>query len=86
MYKVTEGRPHICRHGEKRRDQLHSQYAEGSVAIIDSAALRYKVFCLTTLAAAEATLLALRHGNDNSIRFLQEIAGSATPATATVLN
>ena len=76
--KVREGRPDVTDLIKNDAPRLIVNTTEGRQAILDSAvirrlALRYKVCYTTTLAGAEALCAAMRHGNSNRVRNLQEI-------------
>ncbi len=76
--KVTEGRPHIVDMIKNGDFNLIINTTEGKQAIIDSAsirssALQHKVSYTTTIAGAEATVLALRQMDDLEVRSLQEL-------------
>ncbi|MEC9252790.1 MAG: carbamoyl phosphate synthase large subunit, partial [Pseudomonadota bacterium] len=76
--KVTEGRPDVTDLIKNDPPTLIVNTTEGRQAIIDSAvirrlALRHKVCYTTTLAGGEAFCIAMRHGNSNRVRSLQEI-------------
>ena len=76
--KVTEGRPDVTDLIKNDPPTLIVNTTEGRQAILDSAvirrlALRHKVCYTTTLAGGEAFCIAMRHGNSNRVRSLQEI-------------
>ncbi|MGB4336392.1 MAG: carbamoyl-phosphate synthase large subunit [Chromatiaceae bacterium] len=76
--KVFEGRPHIVDIIKNNEISFIVNTTEGAKAIIDSAAIRraalqHKVSYTTTIAGAEATCLALRHGAALAVNRLQEL-------------
>ncbi|MDZ7925585.1 MAG: carbamoyl-phosphate synthase large subunit [Marinagarivorans sp.] len=76
--KVTEGRPHIVDMIKNKEIALVINTTEGEQAIKDSAAIRRsaennRVYYNTTLAAADATCMALRFGSDQTVRRLQDL-------------
>ena len=76
--KVTEGRPHIVDMIKNREIALVVNTTEGEQAIKDSAAIRRsaennRVYYTTTLAAANATCMALRFGKEQQVRRLQDL-------------
>jgi carbamoyl-phosphate synthase large subunit len=76
--KVTEGRPHIVDMAKNGEIDLIVNTTEGKQAIADSSTIRrsalsQKIFYSTTLAGAEAVVLALRHGEEKAVRPLQEM-------------
>jgi carbamoyl-phosphate synthase large subunit len=78
--KVTEGRPHIVDMAKNGEIELIVNTTEGKQAIADSSTIRrsalsQKIFYSTTLAGAEAVVLALRHGEEKAVRPLQEVHG-----------
>jgi carbamoyl-phosphate synthase large subunit len=78
--KVTEGRPHIVDMAKNGDIDLIVNTTEGKQAIADSSTIRrsalsQKIFYSTTLAGAEAVVLALRHGEEKAVRSLQEVHG-----------
>jgi carbamoyl-phosphate synthase large subunit len=75
---VTEGRPHIVDMVKNGEIDLIVNTTEGRQAIADSSTIRrsalaQKIFYSTTLAGAEAVVLALRHGEEKAVRPLQEV-------------
>jgi len=83
--KVNEGRPHIVDSIRNGEISFILNTPEGQQAIADSASIRkaalaHKVFCLTTLAAAEAVAQALALNDDEqTVRLLQAAIRFATP-------
>ena len=76
--KVQEGRPHIVDMIKNDEADLIVNTTEGRRAIADSAAIRataeaHRVFYTTTLAAAEAVCMALKHEGDQTVRRLQDL-------------
>ena len=76
--KVKEGRPHIVDMIKNNEFVLIINTTEGRRAIADSAAIRataeaHRVFYTTTLAAAEAVCMALKHEGDQTVRRLQDL-------------
>ena len=76
--KVHEGRPHIVDLIKNDEFSFIVNTTEGAQAIADSAAIRraalqHKVSYTTTIAGAEATCLALRHGAALAVNRLQEL-------------
>ncbi len=76
--KVFEGRPHIVDIIKNNEISFIVNTTEGAKAILDSAAIRraalqHKVSYTTTIAGAEATCLALRHGAPLAVNRLQEL-------------
>jgi len=76
--KVGEGRPHIVDMIKNGEIQLIVNTTEGKKATKDSASIRrnaenHHVYYTTTLAAAQAVCMALRFGNQHSVRRLQEL-------------
>jgi len=76
--KVLEGRPHIVDMILNEEADLIVNTTEGRRAIEDSASIRasaeaHGVFYTTTLAAAEAICMALKHEDDRSVRRLQDL-------------
>ncbi|HSB97958.1 MAG TPA: carbamoyl phosphate synthase large subunit, partial [Spongiibacteraceae bacterium] len=74
--KVNEGRPHIVDMVKNGEIELIVNTTEGKQAIADSSTIRrsaltHKVFYSTTLAGAEAVVLALRYGEEKAVRPLQ---------------
>lgn len=76
--KVAEGRPHTVDMIKNGEIQLIINTTEGKQAIQDSASIRRSaennhVYYTTTLAAANALCLALRFGQEQEVRSLQEL-------------
>ena len=76
--KVQEGRPHIVDMIKNDEADLIVNTTEGRRAIADSAAIRataesHRVFYTTTLAAAEAVCMALKHDETQTVRRLQDL-------------
>ncbi|MEE4144964.1 MAG: carbamoyl-phosphate synthase large subunit [Halieaceae bacterium] len=76
--KVLEGRPHIVDLIKNDEAAMIINTTEGRRAIADSAAIRataeaHRVFYTTTLAAAEAVCMALKHEGDQKVRRLQDL-------------
>jgi carbamoyl-phosphate synthase large subunit len=74
--KVNEGRPHIVDMVKNGEIELIVNTTEGKQAIADSSTIRrsalmHKVFYSTTLAGAEAVVLALGYGEEKAVRPLQ---------------
>ena len=79
--KVAEGRPHIVDMIKNDEFDLIINTTEGKQAIIDSrsiraAALQHKVSYTTTIAGAEAVVLALRQPDELHVRSLRELQQS----------
>ena len=78
--KVSEGRPHIVDMIKNDEADLIVNTTEGRRAIEDSAPIRasaeaHRVFYTTTLTAAQAICLALKHDDDKKVRRLQDLHG-----------
>jgi carbamoyl-phosphate synthase large subunit len=78
--KVAEGRPHIVDMMKNGEIDLVINTTEGKQAIKDSASIRRSaenggVYYTTTLAAAEALCMALRFGEEQDVRRLQDLHG-----------
>ena len=76
--KVNEGRPHVVDRVKNGEIDFIVNTTEGRQAIADSSTIRrsalsHKVFYTTTLAGAEAVVLALRYGEEKAVRPLQEV-------------
>jgi carbamoyl-phosphate synthase large subunit len=76
--KVMEGRPHIVDMIKNDEVDLIVNTTEGRRAIEDSAPIRasaesHRVFYTTTLAAAEAICMTLKHKGDKKVRRLQDL-------------
>ena len=76
--KVLEGRPHIVDMIKNDEADLIINTTEGRRAIEDSAPIRasaeaHRVFYTTTLTAAEAICMALKHEGDEKVRRLQDL-------------
>ena len=76
--KVLEGRPHIVDMIKNDEADLIINTTEGRRAIEDSASIRagaeaHRVFYTTTLTAAEAICMALKHEGDKTVRCLQDL-------------
>ena len=76
--KVTEGRPHIVDMILNDAADLIVNTTEGRRAIEDSASIRasaeaHRVFYTTTLTAAQAICLSLKHKEDRTVRRLQDL-------------
>jgi carbamoyl-phosphate synthase large subunit len=76
--KVLEGRPHIVDMIKNDEADMIINSTEGRRAIADSAAIRataeaHRVFYTTTLAAAEAVVMALMQEGDQKVRRLQDL-------------
>jgi carbamoyl-phosphate synthase large subunit len=81
--KVLEGRPHIVDMIKNDEADLIINTTEGRRAIEDSAPIRasaevHRVFYTTTLTAAEAICMALKHEGDQKVRRLQDLHGRIT--------
>jgi carbamoyl-phosphate synthase large subunit len=82
VHKVTEGRPHIVDMIKNDEFSLIINTTEGKQAIVDSAsirssALQHKVSYTTTIAGAEATVMALKQIEGLEVRSLGELHGKA---------
>ena len=80
MNKVKEGRPHIVDMIKNDDFTLIINTTEGKQAIVDSAsirssALQHKVSYTTTIAGAEATVLALQQPDEVTVNSLRELHG-----------
>ncbi|MCB1787790.1 MAG: carbamoyl-phosphate synthase large subunit [Chromatiaceae bacterium] len=78
--KVKEGRPHIVDMIKNDEFSLIINTTEGKQAIIDSAsirrsALQHKVSYTTTIAGAEAAVMALQQPDELNVNSLQELHG-----------
>ena len=78
--KVKEGRPHIVDMIKNNDFSLIINTTEGKQAIIDSAsirraALQHKVSYTTTIAGAEASVMALQQPDELNVTSLQELHG-----------
>ena len=76
--KVTEGRPHIVDMILNDAADLIVNTTEGRRAIEDSASIRasaeaHRVFYTTTLTAAQAICLSLKHKEDRTVRRVQDL-------------
>lgn len=76
--KVREGRPHIVDMLKNGQIDMIINTTENKQAIADSylirrTALQYKVFYTTTMAAAMATILALKHSDMRQVNCLQDL-------------
>jgi carbamoyl-phosphate synthase large subunit len=76
--KVLEGRPHIVDMIKNDEIDMIVNTTEGRRAIADSASIRssaeaHRVYYTTTLAAAEAICGALKQGEDERVRRLQDL-------------
>ena len=76
--KVLEGRPHIVDMIKNDEADLIINTTEGRRAIEDSAPIRasaeaHRVFYTTTLTAAEAICMALKHEGDEKVQRLQDL-------------
>ena len=76
--KVKDGRPHIVDMIKNDEFDLIVNTTEGKQAIIDSAsirssALQHKVSYTTTIAGAEAVVLALLQPDERSLNSIQEL-------------
>jgi carbamoyl-phosphate synthase large subunit len=76
--KVLEGRPHIVDMIKNDEADFIINTTEGRRAIEDSASIRasaetHRVFYTTTLTAAEAICMALKHKGDKTVRRLQDL-------------
>ncbi len=76
--KVTEGRPHVVDLIKNKQVNLVINTTEGKRAIRDSAYIRrgaenLRVYYTTTLAAANALCMAIRFGQKQQVRRLQEL-------------
>ncbi len=78
--KVMEGRPHIVDMIKNDEIDMIVNTTEGKQAIRDSASIRrsaenHRVYYTTTLAAARAVCMALRFGQQQDVRRLQDLHG-----------
>ncbi len=78
--KVTEGRPHIVDMIKNDEIDIIINTTEGRQATKDSASIRrsaenHRVYCTTTLAAAKAICVAIRFGQQQQVRRLQDLHG-----------
>jgi carbamoyl-phosphate synthase large subunit len=78
--KVKEGRPHIVDMIKNEDFSLIINTTEGKQAIVDSAsirraALQHKVSYTTTIAGAEAAVLALQQPDELNVNSLRELHG-----------
>lgn len=76
--KVAEGRPHIVDMIKNKEVDLVINTTEGKQAIRDSSSIRrcaenQRVYYTTTLAAANALCMAIRFGQKQKVRSLQEL-------------
>jgi carbamoyl-phosphate synthase large subunit len=76
--KVAEGRPHIVDMIKNKEVDLVINTTEGKQAIRDSSSIRrcaenQRVYYTTTLAAANALCMAIRFGQQQKVRSLQEL-------------
>jgi len=76
--KVKEGRPHLVDMIKNDDICFIINTTEGRQSIVDSAeirrsALQHKVYYTTTLAGAEATVMAMNHGEATPVRRLQDL-------------
>ena len=76
--KVDEGRPHIVDMLKNHQIDLVINTTEGKQAIRDSSSIRryaenQRVYYTTTLAAANALCMAIRFGQKQKVRSLQEL-------------
>ncbi|MCG8670871.1 MAG: carbamoyl-phosphate synthase large subunit, partial [Pseudomonadales bacterium] len=76
--KVAEGRPHIVDSIKNGEIDLIINTTEGTEAIIDSFAIRRnalqnKVCYTTTIAGAEATIMAMMYNEEETVRRLQDL-------------
>jgi carbamoyl-phosphate synthase large subunit len=81
--KVREGQPHVVDMLKNDEIALIVNTTEGRGAITDSysirrTALQHKVFYTTTLAGARATIIALRHVDENEVNSLQSLHAGAS--------
>ncbi|NIB44602.1 carbamoyl-phosphate synthase large subunit [Pseudomaricurvus alkylphenolicus] len=78
--KVVEGRPHIVDMIKNDEISMVFNTTEGKQAIKDSASIRrsaenHRVYYTTTIAGAEAVCMALKSGQQQQVRSLQELHG-----------
>ena len=76
--KVNEGHPHVVDMLKNQEIDFIINTTEGKQAIADSFAIRrtalqHKVCYTTTMAGGRASIAALRHGHDVSVRSLQDL-------------
>ncbi len=81
--KVIEGRPHIVDMIKNDEISMVFNTTEGKQAIKDSASIRrsaenHRVYYTTTIAGAAAVCMALRFGQQQQVRSLQELHGRIT--------
>jgi carbamoyl-phosphate synthase large subunit len=78
VFKVAEGRPHVVDYIKNKDIDFIVNTTEGKQAIADSFAIRrnalqYKVSYTTTLSGAEATCLALKYEDRDTVTRLQDL-------------
>ena len=78
--KVQEGRPHVVDMLKNHEIDFIVNTTEGKQAIADSflirrTALQNKVVYTTTMAGGRASVAAIQHGEDRSVRSLQKLHG-----------
>jgi carbamoyl-phosphate synthase large subunit len=81
--KVKEGRPHLVDMIKNHEVVFMINTAEGRQSILDSAeirrsALQHKVYYTTTLAGAEASVMAMRLADNTPVRRLQDLHATQT--------
>ena len=79
VQKVNEGRPDVADLLKNEQIDFIINTTEGRKSIEDSSvirklALKNKVFCSTTLAGGEATIMAMKQGETNIVRRLQDLS------------
>nr|ADI17140.1 carbamoylphosphate synthase large subunit (split gene in mj) [uncultured gamma proteobacterium HF0070_08D07] len=79
VQKVNEGRPDVADLLKNEQIDFIINTTEGRKSIKDSSvirklALKNKVFCSTTLAGGEAAIMAIRQGETNIVRRLQDLS------------
>ena len=79
VHKVNEGRPDVADLLKNEQIDFIINTTEGRKSIEDSSvirklALKNKVFCSTTLAGGEASIMAMKQGETNIVRRLQDFS------------
>ena len=79
VQKVNEGRPDVADLLKNEQIDFIINTTEGRKSIEDSSvirklALKNKVFCSTTLAGGEAAIMAIKQGETNIVRRLQDLS------------
>ena len=78
VFKVAEGRPHVVDYIKNNDIDFIVNTTEGKQAIADSftirrSALQHKISYTTTLSGAEATCLAMKYEDRNTVTRLQDL-------------